>query len=94
MVFVELAGFEPASKQSPEKLSTRLFFLWLSAAVRGKTPLAAAYPLNLGGAWRRQLRASALDDTPWSGHKRLKAGGIYVSAAALAALINAGSLGD
>ena len=89
LIFVELAGVEPASKQSAKKLSTRLFFLWLSAAVRGKTPLAAAYPLNLNGTWRRQFHASALNDTPWPGHKRLKAGGIYVSAAALAALINA-----
>ena len=94
MVFVELAGVEPASKQGPEKLSTRLFFLWLSAAVRGKTPLAAAYPLKLSETWRRRPRASALNDTPEPGHKRRKAGGIYVSAAALAALINAQSLGD
>ena len=49
LIFVELAGVEPASKQSAKKLSTRLFFLCLSAAVRGKTPLAAAYPLNLSG---------------------------------------------
>jgi hypothetical protein len=66
----------------------------LSAAVRGKTPLAAAYPLKLNGTWRRQFRASALDDTPWSGHKRLKAGGIYAGRAALAHPVNAQSLGD
>ena len=84
-----MGGLEPPSKHRTRELSTRLFFLWLSAAVRGKTPLAAAYPLNLNGTWRRQFHASALNDTPWPGHKRLKAGGIYVSAAALAALINA-----
>ena len=29
---VEMPGVEPGSKQSPRGLSTRLFFLWLSAA--------------------------------------------------------------
>ena len=43
-------------------------------------------------SWRslkESLRASGLNDTPGSRHNRQKAGGIYVSAAALAALIDA-----